>query len=72
MLQSFNTHSVRQLLCAVVNEQCAFDELATIKAREKAFASKIKILGLKAFAPNYAFFRRPIMDHFLALPKPFG
>jgi hypothetical protein len=56
----------RQLLCAVVNQQRAFDELATIKAPEKAFASKIKILGLKALAPNYTFFRKPLA-HFFGL-----
>jgi hypothetical protein len=41
----------------VVNEQRAFDKLATVKAREKALASKIEILGLKAFAPDDALFR---------------
>jgi hypothetical protein len=47
----------RQLSCATVNEQRAFDELATVKADKNAFAPKIKMLGLKAFAPYYAFFR---------------
>jgi hypothetical protein len=48
----------------VANEQCAFHELATIKAGENAFAPKIKMLGLKAFAPDDAFFLWPIGAHF--------
>jgi hypothetical protein len=54
----------RQLLGGVVNEQCAFYELATVKAGENAFAPKIKMLGLKAFAPDDAFFLWPIGAHF--------
>jgi hypothetical protein len=53
-----------QLLRAVVDEQCAFHELAIVKAGENAFAPKIKMLGLKAFAPDDAFFLWPIGAHF--------
>jgi hypothetical protein len=41
----------------VVDEQGAFDELATIKPRENDLASKIELLTLKAFVPDDALFR---------------
>jgi hypothetical protein len=47
-------------------KQCAFHKLATVKAGENYFASKIEMLGLKAFAPSDALFRWPIRAHFLA------
>jgi hypothetical protein len=52
------------LLCVVVDKQCALHELATIIAGENAFASKIKIRGLKAFAVYNAFFWWPVRAHF--------
>jgi hypothetical protein len=36
----------------VVDKQFAFNELATVKAGENYFASKIEMPGLKAFAPD--------------------
>ena len=45
------------------------DPDANVKAGENAFATKIKILGLKAFAPDDALFRWPTMDHFLAFNR---
>jgi hypothetical protein len=50
----------------VVNEQGAFHELATVKAGEIYFAPKIEQLGLKAFAPDDAFFWWPVRAHFFA------
>jgi hypothetical protein len=38
------------VLRAVVNEQCTFNELAIVKTREDAFASKIEVLSLKTLA----------------------
>jgi hypothetical protein len=40
----------------VVDKQCAFPELAIVKARERYFSPKIEMLGLKAFAPYSALF----------------
>jgi hypothetical protein len=48
----------------MVDKQRAFHELATIVAGENAFASKIKIYGLKAFAVYDALFRWIIRIHF--------
>jgi hypothetical protein len=48
----------------MVDKQHAFHELATIVAGENAFASKIKIYGLKAFAVYDALFRWIIRIHF--------
>jgi len=47
------------LFCAVVNEQCAFHELATVKASECYFAAKIELISLKPFAVYDALFRWP-------------
>jgi hypothetical protein len=40
------------LFCTPIEEQCALDEFATVKAGENAFAPEIKNLSLKALAPN--------------------
>jgi hypothetical protein len=53
----------------VVNEQSAFHELAAVKAGENAFASKIKILGLKALTPYDALFRGPLAHFFAFSPS---
>ena len=45
------------MLCFVVDEQSAFDELATVKPRETDLASKIEMLTLKTFVPDDALFR---------------
>jgi len=47
------------LLCAVVNEQGAFHELAMVKASESYFAAKIELISLKPFAVYDALFRWP-------------
>ncbi|MEY2606354.1 MAG: hypothetical protein QOH31_4176, partial [Verrucomicrobiota bacterium] len=47
----------RQVLRAVVNEQCTFNELAIVKAREDAFSSKIEMPSLKAYAVYDALLR---------------
>jgi hypothetical protein len=52
------------LFCAVVNEQCAFHELATVKASECYFAAKIELISLKPFAVYDALFRWPFGAHF--------
>jgi hypothetical protein len=46
----------------VVDKQCAFPELATVKARGRYFSPKIEKPGLKAFAPYNALFT----DHWSA------
>ena len=63
MLQSLNTHLVNaNCFCVSADKQCAFHELAAVKAREKAFATKVKMLGVEPFPPYHTFFRH----HFIA------
>src|SRR3954451_5722244 len=66
MLQSLNTHLVNARSCIPVDEQGAFHELATIKAGENYFASKIKMLGLIALPPNDTFFRWSLRGQFMS------
>ena len=53
-----------QLFGAVINEQRAFDELATVKSRQNCLATKIENLGLKARAPYDPLFRWATKAHF--------
>jgi hypothetical protein len=48
--------SKRKVFCVVVEKQRTLDELASVKTHENAFASKIELLGLKAFAVYDALF----------------
>src|SRR5258708_20844168 len=43
----------------MVNEQCAFHELATVKASERYFAAKIELISLKPLAVYNSLFRWP-------------
>ena len=52
-----NAISEYKLLCCAVDQQGAFQELAAIMACENAFASKIEMNGLKAFAIDNPLFR---------------
>jgi hypothetical protein len=62
-----NAGSERQLLCGVVDQQRAFHKLATVIAGENAFAPKLKMHALEAFAVNDALFRRISRTHSLPL-----
>jgi hypothetical protein len=61
-LQSLKIQAVN---CGVVDQQRAFHKLATVIAGENAFAPKLKMHALEAFAVYDALFRRISRTHSL-------